>query len=108
MSEEHNLSIGEDQGNRIVEAVVFSDQAYLKRQARVQVEAGLNRILMELQAFSVDRDSAQAKVYGQGEIHLFKVQFAGPGVVMRKNGNDLYQNRRSRHVSVKGAQKSFY
>ena len=27
---------------------------------------------------------------------------------LRKNGNDLYQNRRSRHVSVKGAQKSFY
>ncbi len=64
----NELSLGEGQGNHIVEAVVFIDQAYLKRQAQMHVEAGLNRILMELQAFSVDRDSAQAKVYGQGEI----------------------------------------
>ncbi|MCP4399133.1 MAG: mucoidy inhibitor MuiA family protein [bacterium] len=60
--------VGQAQGNRICEVVVFSDQAYLKRQARVQAVAGLNRFVMELQAFRVDADSAQGSVYGEGEI----------------------------------------
>ena len=60
--------IGQAQGNRIVEVVVFSDQAYLKRQAQVWAAPGLNRFVMELQAFRVDADSAQGCVYGEGEV----------------------------------------
>lgn len=58
----------EEMGNRITEIVVFTDQAYLKRQARVQAQAGLNRFFMEVRAFAVDVDSVQANVYGEGEI----------------------------------------
>ena len=60
--------LGQAQGNRIHEVVVFSDQAYLKRRARVHAMPGLNRFVMELQAFRVDADSAQGLVYGEGEI----------------------------------------
>jgi uncharacterized protein (TIGR02231 family) len=60
--------ISEADGNRLSEVVVFTDQAYLKRQARVQAQSGLNRFFMEIRAFAVDADSAQARVYGEGEI----------------------------------------
>jgi hypothetical protein len=65
--------IGEEKGNQITNVVVFTDQAYLKRQARFQAQPGLNRFFMEVQAFVVDVDSAQANVYGEGEI--FSVQY---------------------------------
>jgi len=60
--------IREGDGNRITEAVVFTDQAYIKRKTQVLVQKGLNRLCMELQAFRVDNDSVQAVVYGRGEI----------------------------------------
>ena len=60
--------IREGDRNRITEAVVFTDQAYIKRKTHVQVQAGLNRLRVELQAFQVDSDSVQATVYGRGEI----------------------------------------
>ncbi len=60
--------ITDDDDNRIREVVVFSSQAYLKRQVKTQAQAGLNRFLIELKAFSVDADSVQANVFGGGEI----------------------------------------
>jgi uncharacterized protein (TIGR02231 family) len=54
--------------NRITEAVVYTDQAYLKRRVRVRAQKALNRLLIEIQAFMVDVDSTQANVYGEGEI----------------------------------------
>ena len=65
--------ISEEDGNRIAEVVVFPDQAHVKRQARVQAGQGMNRFLMEIRAFDADPDSAQATVYGQGE--LLSVQY---------------------------------
>jgi uncharacterized protein (TIGR02231 family) len=60
--------IGTHEGNQISEVVVFTDQAYLKRVAQVQADRGLNRFLMEVQAYEVDVESAQANVFGIGEI----------------------------------------
>ncbi len=60
------IAAGDD--NRITEAVVYTDQAYLKRCVRVRAQKALNRFLIEIQAFMVDIDSAQANVYGEGEI----------------------------------------
>ncbi len=60
--------IREGDGNQIIEAVVFTDQAYIKRQTQVPVQSGLNRLCVELQAFHVDHDSVQAVVHGRGEI----------------------------------------
>ena len=64
----HDEIIHEGDCNRIAEAVVFTDQAYIKRKTQVHVQAGLNRLCVELQAFQVDSDSVQAAVYGRGEI----------------------------------------
>jgi len=60
--------ITREQGNRITKVVVFSDQAHITRKASVQVDAGLNRILLIVQAFEVDPESAQALVRGEGSI----------------------------------------
>ena len=54
--------------NRITDAVVYTDQAYLKRRIRVSAQESINRFLIEIQAFRVDVDSAQANVFGEGEI----------------------------------------
>ena len=54
--------------NRIREVTVFFDQAYVKREARTQVEPGLNRILIEVTAYQVDQDSVQAQVFGEGQL----------------------------------------
>ena len=60
--------ISADEGKGIMEVTVFTDQAFLKRSAEVTALAGLNKFLMEVRAFSVDIDSAQANIYGLGEI----------------------------------------
>ena len=60
--------IGTGDDNRITEAVVYVDQAYLKRRVRTSARNAINRFLIEVQAFAVDVDSAQASVFGAGEI----------------------------------------
>ena len=60
------IQVGDE--NRITEVVVYTDQAYLKRRIRVKAREALNRFMVEVQAYSVDVDSAQASVYGEGEI----------------------------------------
>jgi len=59
--------------SHIKEVTLFSNQAWVKREATVKLHKGLNEILIELQAFRVDRDSVSAKVFGEGEI--YSVQF---------------------------------
>jgi len=63
---EKNIVDGEN--NQIIEVVVFTDQAYIKRQANIQSEIGLNRFLLEINAFRIDKDSIQAAIFGHGEI----------------------------------------
>jgi uncharacterized protein (TIGR02231 family) len=59
--------------SQIKEVILFSNQALVKREAKADLRRGLNHILIELQAFQVDRDSVTAKVFGEGEI--YSVQF---------------------------------
>jgi len=59
--------------SKIEGVTLFSDQALVKREATATVSEGVNEILIELEAFGVDRDSVSAKVFGEGE--LFSVQF---------------------------------
>ena len=59
--------------SKIEGVTLFSDQALVKREATAKVSEGVNEILIELEAFDVDRDSVSAKVFGGGE--LFSVQF---------------------------------
>ena len=65
---EQEQFISEAQANRISKVVVFEHGAYLQRRVQTRVHEGLNRILIELQAFQIDTDSVQARVYGQGDI----------------------------------------
>lgn len=68
---EHNVSENysvERQDNEISEVVVFADQAQIKHHAKASAEPGLNRFLIDIQSFLVDPDSAQASVFGEGEI----------------------------------------
>ena len=64
----NELHLTEAEGNRITGVTVFTSQAQIKRQFTVDAEAGMNRYTVELTAFSIDRESAQARVFGKGEI----------------------------------------
>lgn len=59
--------------SQIKDVTLFSSQALVKREAEVKLHKGLNELVLELQAFQVDKDSVTAKVYGEGEI--YSVQF---------------------------------
>lgn len=61
-------TIKDGKNNRITEAVVFTDQAFVKRQVKTRAQKGLNRFHIEVQADAVDVDSVQAGVAGDGEI----------------------------------------
>jgi len=60
--------VGAGDGNRISNVLVFPEQAYVTREAKVSVASGLNRLLLEVNAFRVDPDAVQARVYGRGEL----------------------------------------
>lgn len=57
-----------DRGSRISEAVIFTEEAWIKREASLSAKEGVNRFLLEVKAFAVDKDSVQATVFGKGEI----------------------------------------
>jgi uncharacterized protein (TIGR02231 family) len=59
--------------SQIKEVTLFSGQALVKREAFTTVQKGLNELFLEIEAFSVDKDSITAKIFGAGEI--FSVQF---------------------------------
>jgi uncharacterized protein (TIGR02231 family) len=59
--------------SQIKEVTIFSGQALVRREAFVSVQRGLNEVLIEIEAFRIDRDSVTAKIFGAGEI--LSVQF---------------------------------
>ncbi|MCK4912349.1 MAG: DUF4139 domain-containing protein [Candidatus Omnitrophica bacterium] len=59
--------------SEIKDVVLFTNQALVSRTAEIKVEEGLNEIGVAIEAFIVDKDSVQAKVYGDGEV--YSVQF---------------------------------
>ena len=58
---------------RISEVTLFSDQALVVREGRADLTPGMNQLLVETTAFSVDQDALTAQVYGSGE--MVSVQF---------------------------------
>lgn len=61
-----DIRIADGEKNRITEVVLFPDQAYVTRQATAAVEAGKQRLLLEIQALHIDTDSIQSRVFGRG------------------------------------------
>jgi len=99
---EENAFVGTDQGNRITEVVVFTGQALTKRKAEVKAVKGFNRFLIKINAFRIEPDSAQATVFGKGEI--LGVQYKEIPVIdtpqekVRKLDETLETLRRQRKV----------
>jgi uncharacterized protein (TIGR02231 family) len=54
--------------SKIKGVTLFSGQALVKREAFAAVQKGLNDLLLEIEAFFIDKDSLTAKVFGAGEI----------------------------------------
>jgi uncharacterized protein (TIGR02231 family) len=59
--------------SRITDVTLFSGQALIQREALATIDKGLHDLLLEVEAFRIDRDSVSAKVFGSGEI--FSVQY---------------------------------
>jgi uncharacterized protein (TIGR02231 family) len=59
--------------SRIKEVTLFSRQALIQREAFATINKGLQELLLEVEAFRIDKDSLSAKIFGSGEI--FSVQF---------------------------------
>ena len=60
--------------SEIKEVIAFSDQALVTRKAEASVSKGLRELHIETEAFWVDPDSIQARVYGKGEIHSVQLR----------------------------------
>ena len=87
--------------SKIKEVTLFSDQALIKREACLEVKKGLNEILLELEAFSLDKDSVSARVFGAGEVYrqdLFGREKAGSGFLfeLRRRQRGKSQKRKNR------------
>ncbi len=54
--------------SEITEATVFFDRARVGRQASAQVDSGSQRLIVPIEAFSIDQDSVTAQIMGEGEI----------------------------------------
>jgi uncharacterized protein (TIGR02231 family) len=60
--------------SQIQEVTLFSNQALVTREARVDVHEGLNEILLGVDAFRVDSDSVSARVFGDGELYSVQLK----------------------------------
>lgn len=97
-----NLSFSEDiTPSKISEVVLFTNQALVKREAEVQVKKGLNEILVESEAFSFDRDSVSARVFGEGEI--FSVQ--SKEVYLKETSQENVKNLEDKIKGLKDKRK---
>ena len=90
----NEILVREEDGNRIAEVVVFMDRAHLKRRARVEVVAGRNRILVEVEAFEVASESALAQVRGDGNILSVQYRELPADLAPQEDVADLEQKGR--------------
>lgn len=58
----------DEAASQIKEAVLFTNEALVTRQAHVKVAKGMQDIRISVSAYSVDKDSVSASVYGEGEV----------------------------------------
>lgn len=68
MSIATTISLDEGANNQVAKVTLFPRQAHVTRVATAQTVNGLNRVLLAVQAFEVDPDSVQARVFAHGEI----------------------------------------
>jgi len=54
--------------SKIKEVTLFTNKALIKRETELAVKKGINEIFLEVSAFGVDKDSIQAKIFGEGSI----------------------------------------
>jgi uncharacterized protein (TIGR02231 family) len=54
--------------SNITEVTLFSDQALVSRTCLAEVQPGMNELLIEIEAFTADKDSVSARVFGHGEV----------------------------------------
>ncbi|MFP3980634.1 MAG: DUF4139 domain-containing protein [Desulfobacterales bacterium] len=59
---------GQSIPSKITEVTLFSDKARVSRQASADVESGTHRLVIPLEAFSIEEKSVTADVTGRGEI----------------------------------------
>ncbi|MCG8617481.1 MAG: DUF4140 domain-containing protein, partial [Desulfobacterales bacterium] len=60
--------IPSDPENHVSDVIVFSNNAYVTRRAKVDIEQGVQKIRIETTAFRIAKDSPQAEVLGHGSI----------------------------------------
>lgn len=60
--------------SQIQEVTLFSNQALVTREAKIDVHEGLNEILLDVDAFRVDSDSVSARVFGDGELYSVQLK----------------------------------
>ncbi|HEC69039.1 MAG TPA: mucoidy inhibitor MuiA family protein [Candidatus Omnitrophica bacterium] len=59
--------------SKISKVTIFTNQALVTREAQAEVSPGINQLFLEISPFNLDKDSLQAKVWGEGEV--FSVQY---------------------------------
>jgi len=89
--------------SRIQKVTLFTDQALIERLANVKVKKGLNEIILRVDAFNMDRDSIQAKVFGEGE--LYSVQLKE--VYLKEAPQEKVKNIEQKIKQLDGEKKSF-
>jgi len=75
--------------SQIEEVILFYDQALVTRKAKVEVKEGLNELIFEIEAFSIDKDSIQAVIYGNGELYSVQLKETHTKDVSQKKIKDL-------------------
>jgi uncharacterized protein (TIGR02231 family) len=81
----------EKMSTSIREVTVYSQGAMVKREGTSKVGKGIQELLIELQAFAIDKDSITARVFGEGEIQsvLFReIPVVDPGQTALKNAEE--------------------
>lgn len=96
-SSEIVIEDGDD--NRINEVLLFTNQVQVNRAVRATAEPGLNRFIVESKAFQVDGDSAQARVFGKGEI--YSVQYSSEAVKERPQTSIRELEQQKRELNYK-------
>jgi uncharacterized protein (TIGR02231 family) len=88
--------------SQIQEVTLFSNQALITREARVEVHKGLNEILLGTQAFRVDSDSVSARIFGDGELYSVQLKKIFLKEAPQENIRALEEKLRKLKASRKG------
>jgi hypothetical protein len=91
----HKQGLQAGEASHIHAVVVFLDQAQIKRRAEAPVAPGLNRCLLEIEAFDVDERSTEASVRGEGDVVGVMVREVPSQAAPQQIVRDLDEQRRA-------------